>query len=206
MTPNPANKPTIIVDIDDVIAAHAPAFVEYSNQKWGTNLTIDDYQDHWGEVWRVDYDEREKRAVEYHNSGFIASYGVVDGALTTLKQLKNRYKLVILTTRRRSIDKLTKEWIKSNYPDVFDEIVFSGFFDSPTKESINMTKGEMAKQIGADYLIDDQLKHCVAAAGAGVQALLFGDYKWNRSDNLPVNVTRVKNWQEVLDYFDGQTR
>jgi len=200
--PKPANKPVIAVDIDDVIAAHAPAFIAYTNEKWGTHLTINDYQDHWGEVWKVDFEEREKRAEEYHRTDYIGTYGVIGGASATLGKLRDKYKLVILTTRRRSIEQLTRDWIEKYYPGIFDDVVFAGFFDNPTRSSIHMTKGELAEQIGAGYLIDDQLKHCLAATEAGIKALLFGDYPWNQTDNLPEDITRVRNWQEVLEYFN----
>lgn len=199
---DPASKSIIAVDIDDVIAANALGFVEWSNQKYGTHLTIDDYQDHWSKVWQVEHEETERRAVEYHESGHIATYGTIDGAKEVLEKLKRRFRLVVLTTRRNSINQLSKEWIEKYYPGIFDEMIFSGFFDSPTKESIKMTKGELAKGIGSDYIIDDQIKHVLSAAEFGIRGILFGSYAWNKADVLPENVTRVNNWQEVLDYFE----
>lgn len=200
-------KSIIAVDIDDVIAAHAPAFIEYSNKKYGTNLTINDYQgDHWDKIWKVDHDEAVKRSDEYHDSNYIATYGIIEGAFETLKQLKPYFKLVILTTRQNSINQLTKDWIDKYYPDIFDNIVFAGFFDSFTKDSVNMTKADLVKSVGADYLIDDQLKHVLTAAEIGIESLLFGDYPWNQTDKLPHNVIRVKNWQEVLEFFDAVHR
>jgi uncharacterized HAD superfamily protein len=203
-TPSPANKPIVAVDIDDVIASHALAFIEYSNQKYGTHLTVDNYQDHWSEVWKANHQETLKRAVEYHESGFIATYGTINGAFETLNKLKDRYILKILTTRRSSINKLTRTWIEEYYPGIFSDIIFSGFFDNPTKQSIHMTKAELAKQIKTNYLIDDQLKHCLAAAEAEIKALLFGDYPWNQASKLPKGVIRVKNWQKVLEYFENE--
>jgi uncharacterized HAD superfamily protein len=196
------NKLVIAVDIDDVIAASAPAFVEYSNNKYGTHLTVNDYQEHWGEMWKVERDEVMKRAVEYHESGHHATYEVIDDALNSLKKLKERFKLVVLTTRRNSINQLTKDWINKFYPDIFDDFVFTGFFDNPEKSGVGMTKAELAKSIGAQYLIDDQPKHILASADIGIKGLLFGDYAWNRAVSLPENVTRVKNWEEVLKYFE----
>lgn len=198
---NSAFKPIIAVDIDDTIAANAVGFVEYSNKKYGTHLTIDDYQDHWGEAWKTEHEETERRALEYHASGHIATYKTIDEAYEVLKKLKERFTLVVLTTRRNSINELTREWIGKYYPNIFDKFVFSGFFDNPTSESIKMTKGELTKQIGAEYLIDDQLKHVEAAAALGIEGLLFGEYSWNKSKKLPSNVTRVKNWEEVGKYF-----
>lgn len=197
----PYSKPVIGVDIDDVIAANAAGFIEYSNNKYGTHLTVDDYQDHWGEVWKAEHEEAERRAVEYHESGHIATYGIIEGAHEVLGELKDRYALVVLTTRRNSINQLTREWIDKYYPDIFDELIFSGFFDSPTEKSIHMTKGELAMRVGMDYLIDDQLKHVQSAAEMGVNGLLFGEYPWNMIEKLPSNVTRVKNWEEVRKYF-----
>lgn len=196
------SKPVIAIDIDDVIAANALGFVEYSNKKYGTHLTTDDYQEHWGEMWKTEHEETERRATEYHQSGHIATYGMIEGASDALKQLKKRFKLIVITTRRNSINKLTKEWIDRYYPNIFDDIIFSGFFDSPTKESINMTKGDLAKGVGADYLIDDQLKHVRSAAEIGIKGLLFGEYLWNKTDLLPENVVRVKSWNEILKYFE----
>ena len=200
---DPITKPIIAVDIDDVIAANALGFVEWSNQKYGTHLTVDDYQDHWGEVWKVEHEETERRAVEYHESDHVATYTTIEGASDALRKLKERFKLVILTTRRNSINQLTKEWIEKYYPGIFDDIVFSGFFDSPTKESITMTKGELAKSIGADYIIDDQIKHVLAATKLGIRGILFGNYTWNKVEVLPENVTRVHSWEEVLNYFEA---
>ena len=197
-------KPIIAIDIDDVIAANAPAFIKYSNQKFGTNLTVDDYQEHWGDLWKVEVEETEKRAIEYHESGVIATYDVISGALEVLKELKKRFRLVILTTRRSSIKKLTEDWIEKYYPNIFDGFVYSGFFDSVTKNRYNMTKAELAKNIKADYIIDDQLKHIEAAAELGIKGLLFGEYLWNKKDKLPSNVTRVKTWKEVSEYFKNK--
>jgi uncharacterized HAD superfamily protein len=197
----PTDKPIIAVDIDDVISASAPAFIAYSNEKFGTKLTIDDYQERWADLWKVENDEVIKRAHEYHESGHHATYEPLTGALEGLMELKKNFKLVVLTTRRNSINQLTKDWIHKFYPDIFDDFIFTGFFDNPSTTGVHMTKAELAKDIGAQYLIDDQLKHILASAEIGIKGLLFGDYFWNKINSLPGNVTRVRNWKEVMEYF-----
>ncbi|MBC7869007.1 hypothetical protein H7X69_02425 [Candidatus Saccharibacteria bacterium] len=47
------SKPTIAIDIDNVLAYNAKGFVEFSNQRWGTTLEVDD----WSDVLRY-FDER----------------------------------------------------------------------------------------------------------------------------------------------------
>lgn len=58
-------------------------------------------------------------------------------------------------------------------------------------------------EIKADFVVDDQLKHCTAAVEQGIPTILFGNYRWNQAEELPKGVTRCKNWQEVAGYFDA---
>lgn len=200
------NKKTIAVDIDDVLAANAAGFVKFSNERWGTNLTPADYQEHWGELWKIDQlDEVQRRSDELHSSGVIGTYAHDESAVAVLEHLRKKYRLVIVTSRRRMIEKETFAWIDSYFRGIFDEVHFAGFWDKTTTESIAMTKADICKQIGADYLIDDQCKHVEAAAGAGLKAVLFGNYGWNQMSPLPKGVVRCSTWSEVQDFFDAES-
>jgi uncharacterized HAD superfamily protein len=193
-------KPIIALDIDDVIAANASAFIEYSNQRWGTNLTIDDYQEDWASMWNIDLKEAKERSAQYHESGHVATYSIIEGAYEALEQLKERFRIIAITSRRNSINQLTRDWLQKHYPNIFDDIIFCGFFDSE-QSGIHLTKGGLVKNIDADYFIDDQMKHVSAVAKHGIKSFLFGDYFWNKTDALAENIIRVKNWQEIVDYF-----
>ncbi len=70
-------KQTIAVDIDDVLSVNVPAFINFSNERWGTRLTIDDYSEHWGDMWKVDHDEWGRRAKEFHDSGILSKLNYV---------------------------------------------------------------------------------------------------------------------------------
>lgn len=195
-------KKTIAFDMDDVLAANAEGFVAFTNERWGTHLQPEDYEEHWAELWGVDHEEYTRRCDEFHGSGVIGAYRHFDEATHTLEQLQKRYRLVIVTSRRRIIEKETLEWLDRHFKGIFDEIHFAGIWDNHDKHAHRVTKGEICQQIGADYLVDDQLKHCQAAAGAGLKAVLYGNYGWNQTDTLPKDVTRAHNWQEVLEYFE----
>lgn len=202
--PKPANKPVIAVDIDDVLAMNAQAFVDFSNKRWGTNLTVKDYSDHWHDLWQADDQETQRRIKEYVASGTFRKYLTVQDAREILNSLKKHYRLAVLTARQTSLQPETNAWLDKNFSDIFDEIHYAGIWDLPLEEAIKHNKTAVAQRIGAKYLIEDQLKYAIPAAKAGIKVLLFGDYKWNQLDRLPPNVTRVKNWQEVLEYFNGR--
>ena len=196
-------KKTIAVDIDDVLAFSAIEFIRFSNQRWGTNLTIEDYNEDWTTMWGIELAETQARSAEWHLSGVSAKKNPRDEATEVLKKLKKSYRLIVATSRKLSIQSETIAWIDEHFKYIFEGVHFSGIWDNHTLESRHLTKAEMCKSIGADYLIDDQAKHCIGAAGVGVPALLFGDFTWNRHIKIPTGVTRVKDWPAVLEYFDG---
>lgn len=195
-------KPIIAIDIDDVLADYAAGFVAFSNARWGTNLTVDDYDEHWAKLWQVDIDEIARRADILHDERMIAGIAHREEALPVLEKLSDKYKLIIITSRRIQGKDDTIQWITKHYP-MFDvkDINFAGFWDTITHEAIHKTKGELAAGLGVAYVIDDQLKHCKSAAELGISALLFGNYGWNKADSLPEGVTRVASWRDVGEYF-----
>jgi 5'(3')-deoxyribonucleotidase len=195
------SKKTIAVDVDDVLAANVPAFIAFSNERWGTSLTVEDYSEHWGDLWKVDQEEWARRAVEFHDSGVVSTLEVIPRADAVLKTLAMAYDLVIVTSRRTQINKETGEWINRYFPGIFSDVHFAGMWDEVTEASSRATKAALCKQIGADYLIDDHLKHCQAAAEVGIESLLFGDYPWNQANDLPPNIKRVSDWPAISEYF-----
>lgn len=199
-------KPVIAVDLDDVLSAGAQGFVDFSNKRWGTNLSVDDFTERWAEIWGVDLEEEKRRANDIYESRIIKEYLRLDKSKAVLDKLSKDYKLVVLTSRVKRMEKDTLDWLDKHFGKTFEEVHFSGFYDNLTSKSHLYTKAEISREIGADYLIDDQLKHCFAAAEAGLQALLFGDYNWNQANKLPPGVTRAKDWQEVGDYFTRNGR
>lgn len=200
-------KQTIAVDVDDVLAANAEGFIEFSNKRWGTHLSIDDFSENWAEMWQVEHDEWIARRHEVINSKVHMTYRFFDEAKPVLKQLAKNYKLIVVSSRSKQISGDTTEWLKTEYGRLFSEFHYAKIWDDmdrPIHEKIQLTKKDVLEQVGADYLIDDQFKHCAAAAEAGIESLLFGDYSWNQVKKLPAGVTRVHNWHEVLEHFNAK--
>ena len=189
----------IAVDVDDVLAENAAGIVAFSNQRWGTNLTVDDYDEHWAKMWQVDNAEVERRTAEIVSTSLSAGYGHIGGALEVLERLAQHHHLMIATSRCLQVKGDTIAWIDEHFPGIFAStaVYFSGIWDELTNDSHRATKAELMTQINADVLIDDQLKHCQAVAAHGRNALLFGDYAWNQAATLPAGVVRCTNWYDV---------
>jgi len=191
-------KTIIAVDMDDVLTQHVEAFVSFSNERYRTNLTKDQYDEHWANLWHVDREEIERRATEFHTAERIGSYDKIDEAAPVLKKLRQKYDLVIATARSKNAIEVTYSWLDKHFPGVFSEVHFVPIWEPNN----TITKAQICQKIGAEYLIDDVLRHCNLAAQGGIQALLFGDYNWNKGETEP-SVKRVKGWSEVERYFDG---
>ena len=192
---------TIAIDIDNVLAASAEGLVTISNQLFGIHMTIDDFGEDWSKMWGVDHEEAERRGEVLRENKYQQGYLPVDGAAQAINELGKHYKLVLVTSRPKKVEELTRNWIKQYFSYSFDTIVFADFWDDPnnSKDGHLRHKGDLFTQVGADIVIDDQLKHCGAAAEANVQAILFGNYAWNQADKLPGGTIRYKNWLEVLE-------
>jgi len=198
-------RQTIAIDIDDVLAQSAKKIIEYSNKKWGMSLAVEDYNEDLSKLWQVDHIEMKRRVDEYFDSGVLSVYEHDPSAMLVLDRLKNKYNLIVITSRNNRTKNDTIDWINNKYPGIFegDHIHFAGFWDNISDGSaIYYTKGDLVKNLNADYLIDDQLKHCLSVSALGMKSILFGNYSWNKSDNLPQNVQRVENWLDILRYFD----
>lgn len=192
-------KPVIAVDIDEVLAHHNVELVKYHNEAYGSNHTIEQYiSDHWSEIWGVEKDEASRRAVAFHETGVHSRLAPINEAQDCLTQLAEHFDLHIVTARRRLIVDSTHEWVEKHYPGIFKGIRFVHVWEDLDPPS----KAEVCKEIGAVLLIDDSVSHCSIAAKSGIDALLFGDYAWNRTlpEDFPDSVQRVTNWQGVIEF------
>lgn len=195
-------RKAIAIDIDDVMVAHVDAFLEFSNKNYGTNYTIEDYCDRWGILWKIEDDaEIKRRAREFHTPESAMSYRFLDGAKDAIEQLGKSYDLYIVTARPEYLVEITQEWVNMHLNGVFKGVHFVPIWIPENK----VTKADICRQIGASYLIDDVVKHCNLAAEGGITAVLFGDYAWNRNDEIKKGVVRCKDWQEVVNFLQGDT-
>ncbi len=202
-------RKTIAVDIDDVLSASAAGFTTYSNKRWGLRLDPQDYTENWATFWGVSLEEAFKRVpeVERDAPALVSGYAHFADAVPVLYELARSYTLVIVTSRRRAVKEMTDKWLQKHFPGLFQAVHYMAVWDDDTDVAtvhyrLAQTKTELRRELGAEYLIDDQPKHCIDAADAGIQALLFGTYKWNKAVTQRANLTKVADWQAIGEYFD----
>jgi len=197
-----SQKPIISVDIDDVLSLSTKDILDYANKRWGHANTIEEFSEDLATMWQIDADEAERRWIEYINSGVMEKYDVLPEALGVLHHLKRRYSLIAVTSRRTVMLDLTHEWINANYPDVFETIHAARIYGEGKENALELTKGDVLRELGVSYHIDDQPKHCIGANDVGVTAVLFGDYPWVTRAVVPEEIIRCPDWLAVKEFFD----
>lgn len=197
----------IAVDIDEVLQPlHAP-FLEHQNVTYGTDFQ---YPDESGRYYLEQFTGESSEVVEeklklYVKSSEFQDLKPLSGAIKAIEWLKSQnYTLVVITARQHFFMEATHDFLDSHFPQAFKDVRFiDHFVGSALKPSA--AKLEICRELGAEFLIDDNLDTAVAFAATGGSALLFGRYHWNEEEHLPGRVTRCADWKAVLEYFDGRS-
>jgi hypothetical protein len=190
----------IALDIDDVAVKHVEGFVEWSNKTYGTNLTINDYSEAWEELWGIAKEDVEPRKKLFFTDEIVGNFEIIEGAPDGIQKLGAKKKLIGVTSRREGLKDVTEMVLDSIAPRAVSNVVFCTYFKNG--EKYTRSKSEVCTGIGAQTLVDDQLKHCLSVGKVGIQAVLFGAYPWNETaTELPSTISRARDWPEVLDHF-----
>lgn len=194
-------KKRIAVDIDEVLFPLTTEFLVKHNREHGTSIGLSDLHSYYyiEELYDIkNGDEAEDIIESFLQEAYEGNIGPYSGAVDAIKKLQEQFDIYVITARRPSMQAITEKWLTKHFPEVFKEVHF------PRVQKPNVTKADICKAIGAEYLIDDHPDNLEGMHGSGAQMLLFGDYPWNADVPTTGNITRVKNWQEVLEYFDGK--
>eukprot|EP01080_Neovahlkampfia_damariscottae_P005889 gene5889-9717_t len=193
-----SNKKVLAVDVDEVICHFVPHLIDFHNEKYETDMVVDTFHNYsFHKVWGGTPEEASAKVEDFFQSDHFKNLLPIKGAYEQLQELKQDFKLVIVTSRQHQLREDTESFIQKYYPDTFDEMLFGNHYGKVGKK---MTKSEMCKSIGAELLIDDNLHYANDCATNGIKAILFGKYAWNQyDDELHENIHHVHHWDDVSD-------
>lgn len=198
----------IAVDIDDVIASSTDALRKLVNKRTGSKLTQAHYRvpddEYWGyyeRVWQTHGIEEKISLKSFHDEMAIdqSHIPLLPGAIFALGELAKKFHVLLITARDKTQEEATRKWLKSHFGDELSDI----YFTRSHIETNDKTKGELCKDLGAAWLIDDNVEHCQSALAHGIKPILFGEYGWHQ--NLPSGLIRCKDWPSVVEYFSERS-
>ena len=199
------NKPVIALDIDDVLVDTATHLLGSYNKTYGTKLTRSDYYSKDPVVHGVEhFNEAAKRFEKYMRTEAYSKAEPIPEAVQAIKYLSRYYDFIGVTSRPEYVAEATGKWLEKHF-GVLKAVFTSFIMGATTHQGTVLSKTEVCQDIGATYMIEDHLHHALPVSASGVTVLLF-DQLWNQKDDLPDNVIRVQNWQEIREYLDNERR
>lgn len=201
--PKSVSKPIIAVDIDDVIYPMVPSLIEYLDTEHKVRLSEHDFAEYdIRKVWGGGPVEAAAIFEKYIEKSGI-QIAPIRGAKEALHTLSLKFDVIVMTARDISSFPKTHDWITHHFPDIFKDVHLLGNrHDSTTIRG----KAEVCKELGVYCLVDDNLGHVLTTNELGIKTILFGNYPWNQSSDLPVNIFRANNWQEVVEHLSEPSR
>jgi len=189
------------IDLDDVVVPTGPAIVEAYNRSYGTSLGLEALYNDDQEVWGVSRDEAIKRRHDLFRSGVTTDIAPFPEAVDALFRLASTDELHVVTGRQSFLEPATRTMINRYLPGVFRSIVHTNYHFEQGSGVVPRTKGEVCAEIGGvDFLVDDHVAHGQSVLEYGIEAVIvWGDYPWNRYQELGKGMVRCVVWEEVFD-------
>lgn len=184
---------TIAVNCDDVLLPSTEYIVNIYNKMFGTSVRVDGAHLPGNNDWGADREVVHQRIDGIQRS---REYGLVkpfEAAIEVVRRLATSHELHLVTARQPSVVVVTQQML---------DIYFTDFFVAIEHVGMEGTKGDICARIGADVLIDDNVKHLQNAYEHGMShdgLLWFGDYPWQAEQaqiagRPPV---RCKSWGDI---------
>eukprot|EP00730_Choanoeca_flexa_P018267 TRINITY_DN8876_c0_g1_i1.p1 TRINITY_DN8876_c0_g1~~TRINITY_DN8876_c0_g1_i1.p1 ORF type:complete len:137 (+),score=34.28 TRINITY_DN8876_c0_g1_i1:71-481(+) len=101
-------RPVIAVDLDEVLGYFVQSLARWHNEAYGTTYTQSHFFSYtFKDVWGGTAEESTTKVHAFFESDYFQQQvAPVPGALEALQQLKQRYQLVIVTSRQHSIEEV----------------------------------------------------------------------------------------------------
>ena len=186
----------IAIDIDEVLGGFMPNFIKFYNDKYKTNLIMNELPSYYlYNFLNVTKEDIIQRVYDFHKTDYFKNIEPIKDSQESVKKLKENNELFIITSRQNDVIKETEYWINENFPNIFSKIYFT---NNLSKNGESKTKKEICDLIGADVLIEDSFEYCLECISSNRKIFLL-DYSWNRDCNLPKEITRVYSWKEIME-------
>lgn len=186
------SRPKVGLDVDGVLAAFSPRFIQMANEKYDLSLKLEDQtgwahqslglNDHQAdEIWRE---------IEATKNWWLK----LDKLPNTdeLSNLVDRFRIYFITSRTLSagfpIERQTAHWILKHYFIPFPTVIVSSH------------KGPLAAALNLDYFLDDRPENCADVATFNPYTEVFlQDAPYNQE----FNARRVRRVRSVNEFFQA---
>jgi uncharacterized HAD superfamily protein len=179
------------IDIDEVVVKYVDGYLKVFQEEYGRAVSFEDvFSSNFGEVLRISKEEDEKLHKVFGESMDFDDIELIEGAKEAVINLSKAHEVTFITFRPLRLKEKTKFFLEKIFPDNSFNVFYA-------KEFPNGSKAKVCKSLGINLMIEDHAPAAFECADNGIKVFLM-DKPWNRNYNHNPNITRVKNWQEIL--------
>jgi len=205
----------IAIEIDGPILQFIPGFLDWYNTNNNTKfVTKDISKNSIAESLKISQERYEKEMEEFYKSRTFLNLLAVPDAKKYIEKLflvSEGEKDLILTASRpekfrgNTINSVKQRVIDENTVLSVKEVFFNPdryFLRDPENER---KKSEVCLEQKVDVLVEDSLETAKDCASHSIRTILFdlnGEYAWNHSETLPINVVRAASWPQLYGYIE----
>ncbi len=186
-------KPTIGIDIDDVVVDFTNPFLDFYYQRTGRRVHYDDIH-----TYKLEVDlARPRNEVigivrEFYQTEEFDNLPFIDGAKEAVNNICETLGGVFLTSRPYEGREKTIPWAKLHFPYIGSGVLFSRDFQSDRK----IPKSTVCLREGLTTIIEDNRHYSLGCANVGIRTILF-NRPWNKGVQHHL-IARVNNWREAI--------
>lgn len=190
-------KLKIGIDLDDVVFEFVRYLLEYLEKKFKIRMEFNEIISYkFSDVLDFSDDKVlniiEKMILDSRN----LEYKLCIGAVENIKRIAKNNEIFFITSRVY-IDG-TEESLQKIFLDIDYKIFFSS---NPYVKSQGKNKGEICKELGIDYMIEDSYEYVLKCLDNGINCFLINK-PWNINSGDDERIKRVNSWDEILNLLE----
>uniref|UniRef100_A0A6C0FB43 FCP1 homology domain-containing protein n=1 Tax=viral metagenome TaxID=1070528 RepID=A0A6C0FB43_9ZZZZ len=185
----------IAVDFDEVLCPMLKPLSQHFSKKYRCKIPSNDPSLYnYANYFNISSEESKLLVQSYYNSDECKNAKPLIGSEEAIRKMNEKYSLGIITGRQIYGKDATHLFLNTYFPDIFEYIEFTNSYSLYGPE---IAKSDICQKYDVDFLIDDSVSICNEVSDIGVTPLLFGNYEWNKEDNLE----RIISWEEFDKYL-----
>ncbi len=185
------------IDIDEVVVEFMKDYLEFHNQKKGTEYKYENiFTYRFEDFSKLPKEEVRELVLSFSGGEKFDNLEFVKDAKENIFKLEKKNKIFFITSRHPITKQSTLDFFERNFPKNNFTIHFSGENWEGSK-----SKGEICLEFGVDLIIEDNEDYALECAEKGIKTFLI-DRPWNQNCVGHENITKVKDWEELMVYLD----
>lgn len=188
------NNLKIGIDLDDVIFEFTREILKVVEEVHGKKFGFEEVNSY---SFHNVFDLSLEEIIEIIKGIDMVNLPLIEGAKDSILKLSKMNEIYFITSR------VFKEGTEESLEKHFSELKYELFFSSnPHAGTVGKDKGEICKEIGVSFMVEDSPKHAMICAEKGIKTFLI-EKPWNLNLIEHENLIKVKSWDEILEEINN---